>query len=78
LSQVLCVDGKSNLAGHQTRAGILRAFPGLLAITFLHPHWSQRCELFTLWNIGFDQGSLSNPCTLSESEIEDLQYSYSL
>jgi hypothetical protein len=49
-----------------------------LAITFLHPHWSQRCELFTLWNIGFDQGSLSNPCTLSESEIEDLQYSYSL
>jgi hypothetical protein len=70
-------DGKSNLAGHQTRAGILREFPGLLAITFVHPRWSERSEFLTLWNVGFDHTLLANPCTLTESDIGDLLHSYS-
>jgi hypothetical protein len=70
-------DGKSNLAGHQTQAGILREFPGLMAITFVHPRWDQNSELFTLWNVGFDQSQLANPCTLSEPDIGDLLHSYS-
>jgi hypothetical protein len=70
-------DGKSNLAGHQTRAGILRSYPGLMAITFVHPRWRQKSELLTLWNVGFDRGLLANPCALSESEMDDLIHLYS-
>jgi hypothetical protein len=70
-------DGKSNLAGHQTRAGILREFPGLLAITFIHPRWNEKSEIFTLWNVGFEQTLLTNPCTLSESDIDDILHAYS-
>lgn len=34
-------------------------------------------ELLTLWNPGFDQSLLGNTCTLAESEVGDLLYSYS-
>ncbi|SDT42377.1 hypothetical protein [Bradyrhizobium canariense] len=70
-------DGKSNLAGHQTRNGIFREYPGLMAITFVHPRWNQKSELLTLWNVGFDQSVLKNPCGLSESDIDDLLYKFS-
>lgn len=70
-------DGKSNLAGHQTQTGILRQFPTLMAITFLLPRWSDKPELLTIWNIGWDQTALENPCTLSEHEIETVLHDYS-
>jgi hypothetical protein len=70
-------DGKNNLAGHQTRNGIFREYPGLMAITFVHPRWNQKSELLTLWNVGFDQSVLKNPCGLSESDIDDLLYKFS-
>ncbi|MGY3621866.1 hypothetical protein [Bradyrhizobium sp. USDA 10063] len=70
-------DGKTNLTGHQTRNGIFREYPGLMAITFAHPRWNQKSELLTLWNVGFDQTVLKNPCGLSESDIDDLLYKFS-
>jgi len=70
-------DGASNLGGHQGQSGILHEFPGLMAITFLLPRWSEPCELFTIWNPGWDQVSLQNPCTLTEDEIESLLFDYS-
>ncbi|MGE0006184.1 MAG: hypothetical protein AB7S92_11360 [Parvibaculaceae bacterium] len=70
-------DGKSNLAGHQTRNGVFGECPGLMAITFVHPRWNQKSELLTLWNVGFDQSVLANPCDLSESDIDDLLYKFS-
>lgn len=71
-------DGKTNLAGHQTRNGIFRKYPGLMVITFVHPRWNQKSELLTLWNVGFfDQSVLKNRCGLSESDIDDLLYKFS-
>lgn len=70
-------DGKTNLAGHQTRNGIFREYPGLMAITFVHPRWNQKSELLTLWNVGFDQNVIKNRCGLSESDIDDLLYKFS-
>ena len=70
-------DGKSNLAGHQTRNGVFGECPGLMAITFVHPRWNQKSELFTLWNVGFDKNVLINACSLSESDIDDLLYNFS-
>lgn len=70
-------DGKSNLAGHQTQIGILRQFPTLMAITFFLPRWSDKPELLTIWNIGWDQTALENPCTLSEHQIESVLHDYS-
>ena len=70
-------DGESNLAAHQTRAEYLRSYPGLMAITFVHPRWNQKSELLTLWNVGFDRDLFTNPCTLNESEIDDLIHLYS-
>ena len=48
-----------------------------MAISFLLPHWSEKPELLTVWNIGWDQGALENPCTLSEHEIEEILTAYS-
>lgn len=70
-------DGKSNLAGHQSRNGVFREYPGLMAITFVHPRWNQKSELLTLWNVGFDKSVLKNSCSLSESDIDDLLYKFS-
>ena len=70
-------DGNSNLAGHQNRSGIFREYPGLMAVTFVHPRRSQKSELFTLWNVGFDQSLLKNPCTLNELDIDDLLHRFS-
>ena len=70
-------DGKTNLAGHQARNGILREHPGLMAVTFVHPRWNQKSELLTLWNVGFDRSLLNNPCTLSEADIDDLLHQFS-
>lgn len=70
-------DGKSNLAGHQDRDGILIACPGLMAITFMHPRWHMGPELFTLWNPDFDRSKLINPLTLSEHDVGHLLHSYS-
>ena len=70
-------DGKSNLAGHQTEQGILHRFPTLMAITFLMPRWSDKAELLTVWNVGWDQSALENSCTLAEDEIEGILASYS-
>lgn len=70
-------DGQSNLAGHQQRNGVMREFPGLMAVTFVHPRWSDPAELFTLWNPSFDQGRLQNPCTVGEAEVSDLLYAFS-
>jgi hypothetical protein len=70
-------DGKSNLGGHQTQRGILHEFPGLLAVTFMLPPWSENASLLTIWNIASDQTQLENPCTLSEHEIWELLAMYS-
>lgn len=70
-------DGKSNLAGHQTQQGILRQFPTLMAITFFLPRWSDKPELLTIWNVGWDQMALENRCTLREYEIETILHDYS-
>ncbi len=70
-------DGKSNLAGHQTEQGILHQFPTLMAVTFLLPRWSDKAELLTVWNVGWDQSALENSCTLAEDEIEGILASYS-
>jgi hypothetical protein len=70
-------DGKSNLAGHQTEKGILRQFPALMAITFFLPRWSDKPELLTIWNVGWDQTALENACTLKEREIEAVLHGYS-
>lgn len=70
-------DGKSNLAGRQDREGILISYPGLMAITFMHPRWSKAPELFTLWNPNFDRGRLANRLTLSEHDVEHFLNSFS-
>lgn len=70
-------DGKSNLGGHQNKNGILREFDGLMAITFVHPRWSEKSELLTLWNPTFKQDRLTNTCTVNEAEIGRLLHSYS-
>lgn len=73
--QVFCLpefDGKSNLAGYQRKDGIFRCYPGLLAITFFCPRWSDRAEILTLWNDSFDKSKLTNSCQLEESDIEGL------
>lgn len=70
-------DGKSNLAGHQSTAGILREYPGLLGITFMLHSWSKEPPLFTVWNTAFDTSLLQSSCTLSEDEVEDLLATYS-
>ena len=69
--------GASNIGGHQGQRGILHEFPGLMAITFFLPRWSDPSELLTIWNPGWDQASLQNPCTLTEHEIESLLFDYS-
>ncbi len=70
-------DGKSNLAGHQTQEGILRRFRSLMAITFFLPRWADKPELLTIWNSGWDQAALDNPCTLCEHEILKVLHEYS-
>jgi hypothetical protein len=70
-------DGKSNLAGHQTRVGILRQFPTLMAITFFLPRWSEKPELLTIWNVGWDQTALEKPCALDEHQIGVVLHDYS-
>jgi len=70
-------DGKSNLGGHQRRGGVLREFPSLVGITFLLPHWQHNPELLTIWNPGWDQSRLANPCELQEHDIEELLAKYS-
>ncbi len=70
-------DGRSNLAGHQQRQGLLHDFPGLFAITFMLPRWNKNPELLTVWNTGSDQTLLANPCTLSENEVGEVLAKYS-
>ncbi|CAK0772743.1 conserved hypothetical protein [uncultured Gammaproteobacteria bacterium] len=70
-------DGRSNLAGHQTQTGILRQFPTLMAITFFLPRWSDKPELLTIWNVGWNQTALENASTLQEHEIEAVLHGYS-
>lgn len=70
-------EGKSNLAGHQTKLGILRQFPTLMAITFFLPRWSDKPEILTIWNAEWDQTKLENPCSLSQQEIETVLAGYS-
>ena len=70
-------DGKSNIAGHQKRSGILQEYKGLMAITFVRPRWRQKPELLTLWNKKFDQTVLTGKCAVDEPEVEALLYSYS-
>jgi nucleotide-binding universal stress UspA family protein len=70
-------DGKSNLGGHQSEAGVLREYTSLMAITFRCPRWSEPAELLTIWNGGWDQTGLANPCALEEHQIEEFLYNYS-
>ena len=65
-------DGASNLAGHQEELGILRKFPKLVGIMFMLPRWSEPPELLTVWNNSWSQGTLQNPCRLTEHEIEKI------
>jgi hypothetical protein len=48
-----------------------------MAVTFVHPRWSQKSELLTLWNIGFNKCVLKHPYTLSESDICHLLHKFS-
>lgn len=65
-------DGKSNLAGHQTREGILRAHPGLVAIAFMVPRLSAEPEIFTIWNKRYDQTRLTNAPALNEHQLYEV------
>jgi hypothetical protein len=70
-------DGASNLAGHQTQTGLLREYPGLVAISFMIPRWGQSPNLFTIWNKGADLSDLKSPCTLTELELGDVLEKFS-
>ncbi len=65
-------DGASNLAGHQKEVGILIEFSELVGVMFMLHRWPDMPELLTLWNKGWNQNALKNPCKLTEDEIEDI------
>jgi hypothetical protein len=71
-------EGKTNLGGYQKQVGILLQHPGLMAITFFQPPWGTRgAQLLTLWNIGFNRATLTNPCQLEEHDLAMLFEAYS-
>ena len=70
-------DGASNLDGQLTRQGLLRDYPELCGITFVHPRWNRPSELLTIWNVSPDQANLVHKLALTEHEIGSLIDQYS-